>query len=258
MIGWTHWIDARFGFSKKRSESFKESVESAKKALALDENQPNVHSLLGGIYLFQRNYDQAVSEGEKAIELGPSNSEIHALLAMSVHYAGDFERAIRLLKTAMRLSPYYPSWYLYQLGESYLMSARYEEAISTWEHFIARVQKEGRSTTSGHVGLVAAYYRVGKKEEARKHAAEVLKLKPDFSLEQHRESLLFKDSEHTDSLIKPLREAGLPEHPLLPLPEKPSIALLPFTNSSGDPEQEYFSDGITENISYPYLSSEQN
>jgi TolB-like protein/class 3 adenylate cyclase len=34
----------------------------------------------------------------------------------------------------------------------------------------------------------------------------------------------------------------------LPLPDKPSIAVLPFQNMSGDPEQEYFTDGITEDI----------
>ncbi|HJQ58995.1 MAG TPA: adenylate/guanylate cyclase domain-containing protein [Vineibacter sp.] len=34
----------------------------------------------------------------------------------------------------------------------------------------------------------------------------------------------------------------------LPLPDKPSIAVLPFHNMSGDPEQEYFADGITEDI----------
>ena len=36
--------------------------------------------------------------------------------------------------------------------------------------------------------------------------------------------------------------------PATPVSEKPSIAILPFTNMSGDPEQEYFSDGISEDI----------
>lgn len=41
--------------------------------------------------------------------------------------------------------------------------------------------------------------------------------------------------------------APSPEAPL-PLPDKPSIAVLPFQNMSGDPEQEYFADGMTEDI----------
>jgi TolB-like protein/cytochrome c-type biogenesis protein CcmH/NrfG len=39
-----------------------------------------------------------------------------------------------------------------------------------------------------------------------------------------------------------------PLRPGLPLPDRPAIAVLPFTNMSGDPEQEYFSDGISEDI----------
>lgn len=34
----------------------------------------------------------------------------------------------------------------------------------------------------------------------------------------------------------------------LPLPDKPSIIILPFTNLSGDPNQEYFSEGLTDGI----------
>jgi TolB-like protein/class 3 adenylate cyclase len=39
-----------------------------------------------------------------------------------------------------------------------------------------------------------------------------------------------------------------PAQPALPLPDKPSIAILPFQNMSGDPEQEYFADGMVEEI----------
>ena len=44
--------------------------------------------------------------------------------------------------------------------------------------------------------------------------------------------------------------SGEPKHQdeTLALPDKPSVAVLPFDNMSGDPEQEYFSDGITEDI----------
>ena len=47
---------------------------------------------------------------------------------------------------------------------------------------------------------------------------------------------------HTHASIPP------PQKPALALPDKPSIAVLPFTNMSGDREQEYFSDGITDDL----------
>jgi adenylate cyclase len=43
-------------------------------------------------------------------------------------------------------------------------------------------------------------------------------------------------------------KAPAPPSPVLPLPDKPSIAVLPFANMSGDPEQEYFADGMVEEI----------
>ena len=47
-----------------------------------------------------------------------------------------------------------------------------------------------------------------------------------------------------------MAQAGLPANqaPALALPEKPSIAVLPFQNMSADPEQEYFADGMVEDI----------
>src|SRR5712691_4409043 len=52
------------------------------------------------------------------------------------------------------------------------------------------------------------------------------------------------------SLRPPTTTASIPtaQSPALTLPDKPSIAVLPFTNMSDDPKQEYFSDGITDDL----------
>jgi adenylate cyclase len=66
----------------------------------------------------------------------------------------------------------------------------------------------------------------------------------------------FKDLGEQDlkNISRPVRvfswgaSSGTISAPTLALPDKPSIAVLPFQNMSGDPEQEYFADGIVEEI----------
>ena len=57
----------------------------------------------------------------------------------------------------------------------------------------------------------------------------------------------YSDAAYFEHLRQNLRKAGLPER-AAPHDEKLSIAVLPFDYMSGDPEQDYFSDGITEDI----------
>jgi len=77
-----------------------------------------------------------------------------------------------------------------------------------------------------------------------------------------RLTFLFEDlgEQQVKNIARPVRvyrvrDAGAaakspsgPAPPALPLPDKPSLAVLPFANLSGDPEQEYFADGMVEEI----------
>jgi len=71
--------------------------------------------------------------------------------------------------------------------------------------------------------------------------------------------LVFEDlgEQQVKNIARPVRvyrvrdtsvAAKTPAQSALPLPDKPSIAVLPFTNMSADPEQEFFADGIAEDI----------
>src|SRR5215212_7459983 len=62
-----------------------------------------------------------------------------------------------------------------------------------------------------------------------------------------RKGLRFVGEVRTEEHV-PAPSAEQPQSPVLPLPDRPAIAVLPFVNMSGEPEQEYFADGISEDI----------
>ncbi len=85
-------------------------------------------------------------------------------------------------------------------------------------------------------------------QEARATVKELLKQHPGYTIKQSAKLLRFKDPAEIESILANLRKAGVPEPPPLKLPDKPSIAVLAFQNMSDDPSQEYFADGMAEDI----------
>jgi adenylate cyclase len=97
---------------------------------------------------------------------------------------------------------------------------------------------------------------------SRYHAASCRNLFTSSAIIGHdaagKLEIAFEDigEQQLKNIARPLRvyrvRSGSPAsesyHTALPLPDKPSIAVLPFANMSGDPEQEYFADGMVEEI----------
>jgi adenylate cyclase len=213
-LGWTHFIEARFGWSESPGESIKRAFKISQKALALDDTHPAVHSLLNTIYMIQRQTDKAIAEGKRAIALGPNDALAHMLLAQTMRYAGRFEKAVELAEKAMRLQPRYPTWYLSILCWLYYDVGKYQEAVDIIKQYMQLAENRGEDDTWAlHLAIVINYVRLDRLEDARAHAAKLLKLFPGYSLELNRKMTFFRDPAHPhlQRQQEDLRKAGIPE-----------------------------------------------
>ncbi len=197
--------DCLFGTTKSPQESLEKAIELTQKVIAQDEGDPYSHATLGWVYCLKREYDKAIAEGKRAIALNPSGAIVHVHYGNSLINAGQSEEAIPVLRKAIRLNPFCPSWYYLVFGIALFDTDRFEEAVSAFQKAIQRAP----DNIFAHIGLTGTYSLMGREEEARAEAAEVLRINPKFSVDFWAKVSTFKDQSHTDKIVNALRKAGL-------------------------------------------------
>jgi adenylate cyclase len=205
LLAMTHLMDIWFGWSKYTRESFKKADKLAQKSLALDNTNPNTIGLMGHIYLLKRQHDKAIAEGERAIDLDPNSAYGYMLLAATYRFSGRAKEGIPLLEKAIRLQPYTPSSYYYQLGMAYNFTGQYDEAIAVLKKSLKRTPDHLLSL----IGLTVAYSLADRMEEARATADELLKVNPKFSVAYMEKKAPYKHKSDLELSMCALRKAGL-------------------------------------------------
>ena len=201
----THALDISYGTYKSLKESLKRALDLVEKAIDLDGSLAEAHSILGFIYQLKRQHKKAIAEGKRAVGINPNSANSHARLGLFLRYAGRFEEALSSVLKAIRLNPFPPGYYFYQLGMVYCMMERYEEAIAACKEGIRREP----NNIFAHTSLAIIYILSVREQDARREAAEVLRIDPNFSINRHSESLTYKNQADATRLIEALRKAGL-------------------------------------------------
>lgn len=91
------------------------------------------------------------------------------------------------------------------------MTGRYDEALKVYEQLLDRSRKGEFPALGSHLYLAEVYAEFGQDEKARIHAADVLRLKPKFSLKWISKftTYEYKDPAHLERRVNALRKAGL-------------------------------------------------
>ena len=189
----------RGGISPK--QAIAKAIELVQKAIALDDTLAEAHGRLGFLYSTTKQYDKGVAEAEKAVVLDPNSAMAHVMLGKTLSFAGRWEESIAQYNKAIRLNPIPQNIYLYSLGLSYGMTGQYEKAI-TW---CEKAVRQAPNSLWARIMMTVVYSMSGRDGDARVEAAEVLRIKPKFSLKGG----FYKNKADSARFMGALYKAGL-------------------------------------------------
>jgi len=114
---------------------------------------------------------------------------------------------IENLKRSMKLSPVLTAPRASILGTLYRNAGQYELAVATLENVVKRFP----AFISGRVALVSCYALMGKEQEAKQAARELLRLDPAYTITRYTTPNLYRNKETMEKWAESLRIAGVPE-----------------------------------------------
>jgi TolB-like protein/Tfp pilus assembly protein PilF len=220
------------------------------KALLLAPQDAHVHATMAEHQLFTRDFDLGLFHARRAIELNPTMPDGYGVMAYLLAVSGDIDAALDAADTSMQIDPhhYYMGW---NAGEVYRMAGQYQRALDAFRS-IPHLSPSVRAQSA------ACFAALGQLDQAKAQmqryhrlAHEQMPAYPQSVADWHHywySITPYPQDEDFKFFFEQLKQAGLCDEIDQAQTEVPSIAVLPFENMSVDPEQAFFSDGITTDI----------
>ena len=195
------WVN---GWAADKNATWNAMIEELKSALALDDDDSDVHRILAAVNVVQNDLDRAVYHQDRALNLNPNNDLIVVQQGEILTWLGRADEGVEWIKKAMRVNPYHPERFWHYLGRAYFVAHRYAEAIEA-------LRRIGRLDHMHHVLLAASHAALGNAATAKLHVEEALKREPSLTAGTYLAMMHYKEASdlahHRDALLR----AGLPE-----------------------------------------------
>jgi adenylate cyclase len=201
----TYRVEYRNGWSTDPGQTLATAYDLAKKAIDMAGSSSQAHFVMALVYRESKDHKNAIAMAERAVELDPNYADAFVALASVLCYGGRGTEGLNLMEQAFRLNPHHPSNYPFHEGQCHFVRASYDEAIEA----LSRGVEQSPDSQRIHLWLAASYVLSGNQDDAEWEADIVQILNPDFTVENLRSAVPFKDPKHLETFLGALRTAGL-------------------------------------------------
>ena len=177
-------------------------VAELQTALALDDNDSDVHRVLAAVNLVYEKFDLCAYHQQRALSLNPNDDLVVVQHGEILAWTGAPDEGAQWIEKAMRLNPYHPERFWSHLGRAHFAARRYGDAVTA-------LKRVGAPDAAQLALLAACEARLGDLASAHAHAAEARAATPPFSFAECRASLHYRHAADRQHHLESLALAGL-------------------------------------------------
>ncbi|MER8504719.1 adenylate/guanylate cyclase domain-containing protein [Mesorhizobium sp. M0204] len=172
------------------------------RALALDNNDADVHRILAAVNVNNNELTTARYHQERALALNPNYDLVVVQQGELLTWLGRPEEGIEWIRKAMQLNPHHPERFWSHLGKAHFAARQYGEAIEAFMHLSTMDSVQ-------HAFAAACYGWLGDEIAAAAHLGKIRTLDPQFDLESFIATLHYAQESDVQHVREGLLKAGI-------------------------------------------------
>jgi adenylate cyclase len=193
---WVHkWCD-------DEDAVWNEIVAELDRALALDDNDADVHRILAAVNVNNNELTTARYHQERALALNPNYDLVVVQQGELLTWLGRPEEGIEWIRKAMRLNPHHPERFWSHLGKARFAARQYGEAIEAFMHLSVMDSVQ-------HAFVAACYGWLGDEIAAAAHVGKIRTLDSQFDVDSFLATLHFAQEADVQHVREGLLKAGI-------------------------------------------------
>jgi adenylate cyclase len=200
-------IEIFMGWSEDKHSSLENMGSFLGRALKIDNKDPLALGHAGMHQLFLGNHDQAIAFAKQALAEAPGMDSPYYSLGWFQMFNGTPLEGIENLKRAIRLSPMVTAPRSSILGTAYRNAGQLDLAVAMLENTVI----SSPAFISARVALASCYALMGKEQEAKQEAQEILRRDPTYTITRYTTPNLYRNKETMEKWAESLRTAGIPD-----------------------------------------------